>query len=222
LGDDRCGPNRIITADFNKDDNLDLAVTNFRYGYIGVIYGDGEGGFGSFQNYPTGDGANSVASADFNMDGNLDLAVTSHYENFVSILHGNGAGDFPERYDYPIGEWATEIAVVDFNTSPLIETELEIEIIGGFGTHMVIRNIGDECAYNIDWNAEISGGILGRINKSDDGYIGMLPADSEIVVDLPFIIGLGLLDMTVTGSASNVETASWTKKGIILLFFVII
>jgi len=115
----------------------------------------------------------------------------------------------------------TEGAIWEFTTE-LAETTLGIEITGGFGVHVVIRNVGDTDAIDVEWNVDITGGFLGRIDWSDEGYVSILPSDGEIVVDIPLIIGLGPIEITATAYASNAEAVSEAKNGFILLFFVIL
>ena len=68
------GSGDLVTADFNGDGNLDLAGENWYNYTISVLLGDGNGGFGSQQDYLVGDCCPSgTVVGDFNEDGNLDL-----------------------------------------------------------------------------------------------------------------------------------------------------
>ncbi len=131
---------------------------------------------------------------------------------------GDGIGDIP--YNIPGGN--------NQDGYPLMEpyaptfTEFEIEITGGFGTHVSIRNIGDVDAYGVEWDVNITGGFLGRINLFTEGNVDIFPPDSEIIADLPFIFSIGTLKITATANASNTELVSKTKNGFILFFFVIL
>jgi hypothetical protein len=70
-------PLHLITADFNGDGKLDLAVTNFGSGSVSILLGRGDGTFGQKTDYPTGAGKHTVAARDINGDGILDLAVSN-------------------------------------------------------------------------------------------------------------------------------------------------
>jgi hypothetical protein len=79
-------------GDFNGDGNLDLAVANAEYGdnTVSVLLGDGNGGFSSTLNVPTGIAPISIAVGDFNGDGYPDLAVANHDSNSITVLINNG------------------------------------------------------------------------------------------------------------------------------------
>ena len=73
----------MLTADFNTDSKLDLAVTNFQDHSLGMLLGNGDGTFQNQTIYSTGGFPTSATTGDFNNDTKLDLAVTN--------LDGNGA-----------------------------------------------------------------------------------------------------------------------------------
>lgn len=106
----------VAIADFNKDGNLDLAVTSrcqddsCRMGAVSVLLGNGKGSFQPAQIFPSGGYyTNSVAIADFNLDGNPDLALTSQCQDStcqngsLSVLLGNGNGTFQSPQTYNSG-----------------------------------------------------------------------------------------------------------------------
>src|SRR5262245_43413769 len=71
-------PVDLVTADFNKDGTLDLAVANSSYlNNVSVLLGGASGTFGPVVSYPAGDHPQSIAVGDFDDDGNLDLATVS-------------------------------------------------------------------------------------------------------------------------------------------------
>src|SRR4051794_8150224 len=47
-------PYAVITADFNRDGRLDLAVANYSSNTISVLLGNGDGTFQAAKNYATG------------------------------------------------------------------------------------------------------------------------------------------------------------------------
>ena len=94
--------------------------------------------------------------------------------------------------------------------------ELELEITGGFGVHLIIRNIGDTDASGVEFDVSITGGILGMIHERYDGIISSIPFGSEFSLDIP-LLGFGPIEITAT-----VEENTITAKGFVMFFFVFI
>jgi hypothetical protein len=82
------------TADFNGDGFMDVSVINSDARTVSVLFGDGAGGFGAPQIFPTEINPWSIASGDLNSDGKQDLIVASFYENKFAVLLNNGNGGF--------------------------------------------------------------------------------------------------------------------------------
>jgi hypothetical protein len=61
-------PISVLTADFNNDSKLDLAMADFRANNVSVRLGLGTGSFGAATNYPVGAGPNALAVSNFNGD----------------------------------------------------------------------------------------------------------------------------------------------------------
>ena len=107
-------PSSVISADFNGDGKMDLAIANHGSNNVSILLGNGTGSFGSATNFTTGSGSRSVISADFNGDGKADLAIANDIGN-VSILLGNGNGTFPAAVNYSVGSRPESVTVGDFN-----------------------------------------------------------------------------------------------------------
>jgi len=91
-------PSDIAVADFNGDDNLDIAVSNHGVKTVTVLLGKGKGQFalapGSPFNVESSPHPHGIASADFNGDKKPDIAVDSWGENKVLVIFGKGDGTF--------------------------------------------------------------------------------------------------------------------------------
>ena len=114
------GPWGIAAADLNGDGNVDVVMGATNGSAVGVLLGDGKGGF----NLPVSDdiasegsGPRCVVSADFNHDGKPDLAIANESSETLGILLGNGDGTFTAAGSYSAGgSFLTSIAVGDFNS----------------------------------------------------------------------------------------------------------
>ena len=91
-------PSDITVANFNGDDNLDIAVANHGIKTVTVLLGNGKGQFslapGSPFNVESNPHPHGIASADFNGDKKPDVAVDSWAENKVLVILGKGDGTF--------------------------------------------------------------------------------------------------------------------------------
>ena len=107
----------IVTADFDRDNRLDVAVSE-NNGFPTVVFlGNGDGSFtaGAQVQTPTDRG---IATADFDGDHNLDLAVPAYSSASVVIALGRGNGIFRRgRLFHLTGHASAPIdaAVGDFN-----------------------------------------------------------------------------------------------------------
>ena len=93
------GPWFVVSADFNNDNKLDLAVVKQTVNTVSMMLGNGNGIFQTPIDYTVGYRPSSVISGDFNNDHKLDLAVTNYQDNTVSVLLGNGDGTFQTQID---------------------------------------------------------------------------------------------------------------------------
>jgi hypothetical protein len=104
---------QVVTADFNGDGKLDLAVTDNSFS---VLLGNGDGTFQKPVNYSyTGLGI-PIATADFNGDGKADLVIANESTG-ISVFLGNGDGTFQAPIVSSTTEVATFIVVGDFNNN---------------------------------------------------------------------------------------------------------
>lgn len=101
-------------------------------------------------------------------------------------------------------------------------TELDIKIIGmGFlKINVVIRNIGEEDAYNISWNINITGNILiGR--ETSGSFSEPLPPGEERIVCSSLFLGFGLIKIIASARALNAEEVTDELGGRVFFIFFI-
>jgi len=86
----------VLVADINGDGALDVITANAGDSTLGVLLGDGHGGFHVAPGAPVHLGVppHLIAVGDFNSDSRLDLAASSHDSNDVQVLLGDGRGGF--------------------------------------------------------------------------------------------------------------------------------
>ena len=88
------GSETVVTADFNRDGNADLALGSSGAGpVITVLLGNGNGTFQAPTTFGTTTTQSSVLVDDFNNDGNPDLAAHNDGVGLMIIL-GNGVSGF--------------------------------------------------------------------------------------------------------------------------------
>jgi len=105
-------PRGIVVGDFTGDGNADLAVTNNGSDDVGILLGNGSGGFSAATTFSTGSGSEpfGLAVGDFTGDGKPDLAVADSNTDAISILL-NSYGPAPVTLTTPNG-FTFEVATV--------------------------------------------------------------------------------------------------------------
>ena len=118
-----CVTSCVAVADFNGDNASDMAVLDIAGATVGILLGDGKGGFSAARIFDIGcDQPTQLLVADFNGDGKSDLAVTGrkgnmYYPTFlVNVLFGDGDGGFASPLAVTAqADVSHGIAVGDFN-----------------------------------------------------------------------------------------------------------
>lgn len=113
------GPQAIISADFNHDNHVDLAITDYGGNSISIFFGFGNGSFSSSPMNYASNGSNPywLTAHDFNNDGNLDLAVANEITSTIAIFIGfaNGTFQAPPQTFASGGNWPSSIIGADLN-----------------------------------------------------------------------------------------------------------
>jgi hypothetical protein len=112
-------PKYIVSADFNGDGILDLAVLDWRTvepnpDKVWVLPGKGDGTFGAPSGTVPGTGQGYLAYTDLNHDGNMDLVVADPLSNGMATLMGNGDGTFqtPTLYAASAQQGGVSLALI--------------------------------------------------------------------------------------------------------------
>jgi cysteine-rich repeat protein len=115
------GTRGVALADVNGDGYLDVAAINPASNTVGILLGNGAGGFVLQATYATGTGPTAVAAGDFDGDGHADLAIVNATANTVSILRGTATGTFTAGATVAIPAGATSLAVADFDQDGVLD-----------------------------------------------------------------------------------------------------
>lgn len=109
----------IATGDFNKDGNLDIAVSYLQDNDVQVLLNAGGGSFSSAGTYPVGNQPYWIASGDLNGDGYPDLVTAntnvSGATGTISVLLNNKNGTFAAAASYTVGKQPYQVAIGDVN-----------------------------------------------------------------------------------------------------------
>ncbi|MEM0467136.1 MAG: hypothetical protein QXX20_06025 [Candidatus Thermoplasmatota archaeon] len=109
--------------------------------------------------------------------------------------------------------------------SPPSEPKLDVtSITGGLkGAAAVLKNTGDAPATNVDWTIKVTGGILGRINKTITDTIETLAVNEEKAIGpTGTILGFGSIQVLVTATCAEGKSVEKTKDGTQFIIFTII
>ncbi|CAF0739986.1 unnamed protein product [Adineta steineri] len=131
----------LVSEDFDKDGNLDLAMCNEGSGNIAIFLGNGNGSFQTATTFNSGGALpSSIVAADFNNDNKTDLAVTNTGTNSTTIFLGNGSGGFQSPgTSYVACSRPSVLVSGDFNSDGNIDlavvcrTNNQLLIFLGFG-----------------------------------------------------------------------------------------
>ena len=107
-------PFPIVTADFNRDSALDIAVANYGAASVSVLLGEGNGSFEPKLDAADGAFPVGLGAADFNGDGNPDVVIGGQPAS-LAVLLGNGDGTLGPVNSVPALTSTQSLAVADFN-----------------------------------------------------------------------------------------------------------
>lgn len=118
----------VVTADFNHDGVMDLAVGAFEGSSgVQVFLGRGDGTFKPPVAYAPGSGASALATADLNHDGNPDIVIANVTGDSLTVLLGNGDGTFQAPVSYAIPSAPVSVVLGDFNNDGNLDIATAIQ-----------------------------------------------------------------------------------------------
>ncbi|HDN50664.1 MAG TPA: hypothetical protein ENG06_02700 [Thermoplasmatales archaeon] len=73
---------------------------------------------------------------------------------------------------------------------------MHLEVSGGLGIAVTVKNNGEKEISNLPWSIELSGLVLVQQNR--EGIIPSIPAGGEVTVESGFVLGFGPGSLKVT------------------------
>jgi adhesin HecA-like repeat protein len=190
----------VASADFNGDGKLDLAVTNSSTGTVGILLGNGTGGFSAASLYNTGGTSYpDLVAGDFNADGKVDLAVTNINSNKVAILLGNGSGGFSAATTFDSGGTGpVDIASGDFNADGKLDLAVTNFVSNTVGILLGTGNGGFSLAGSVSSGGDHAEGIA-VADFNGDGKLDAVTSDADTGT-VSLLIGNGNSTLTYAGA----------------------
>ncbi len=123
------GAEFVATGDLNGDGRPDVVAVSSLSPFIGILLGDGAGGFATEAVQFLGFDATRPLLRDVNLDGNLDLLAADVTSASLVVLAGTGTGSFvlpASGVPFPAVPGACDVADVDENGLPDVVVPLPL------------------------------------------------------------------------------------------------
>ncbi|UCC12916.1 MAG: VCBS repeat-containing protein [candidate division WOR-3 bacterium] len=199
-------------ADYNKDGDLDMAVSAYYNGYGVVFYGDGSGNFSIQDSFISTYGLGNIESADFNKDSWLDLVSLNGYgTNRCSIYFGSENGfDHNYRIDLPRpGTIPGPVNIADLNKDSNLDLILSS---WGYDTSYIYTGHDDTFELWITLNTGHCWGGSAIANFDNNAWLDILFMKGQEVNEQPYIywgsiIGYSDANRTAIGAPDDISGA---------------
>jgi hypothetical protein len=169
----------LDVADFNRDGNLDLAVSGAKGIYI--LFGTASGAFGSATLSASylNEGSKVMASGDFNGDGLVDLFAAG--SSGIQVYLGKGNGTFHTAAKYA-GTDANAVIVWDLNK----DGKQDVVVSTTSGTQILLGN--GNGTFSPGQTLQFTSGVIAVADFNKDGFPDLAIATSW---DIAILLGNG-------------------------------
>ena len=160
-------PVSVVALDFNNDNLVDLAVTNYVSNNITLLRNAGAGSF-VVQGSPLSIGTQpaalqpaAIVTADFNHDGKPDIAVANLTSASVSVLFGQGNSLFTPATTYTISGTsnAASLVATDLDNDGNMDLIISTGATGATAKVRILHNRGDGTFVPLD-DVSVGSGTL--------------------------------------------------------------
>lgn len=164
-------------ADFDRDGNVDLCVSNAITNTISVLIGNGDGTFLPQQTIDVGPTPRGVTVLDVDGDGDLDIANANFGAGGVSVALNDGTGLFGAPVYYAtggIGDWP--VSAGDFDEDGVLDLAVGMNLSEEI---VIMRGNGDGTFTPIEAQGGVGGcWMLAAGDLNGDGHIDVTSANS--------------------------------------------
>lgn len=178
------GPTAVFAADFDGDNDNDLAVAIRDADSVVILENIGNGTFQPAGSYSAGSWAFAVCSNDFNGDNHKDLAVANYLSSNVSVLIGNGDGTFQSTVNYSCGVNPQSVFSADIDgdgdndlaTANYFNDDVSILFNNGDGTFQAPLNlpVGDQGHGVIAFDLDSDDDLDLAVSNNSSGNVSIL------------------------------------------------
>ncbi|HET6351298.1 MAG TPA: FG-GAP-like repeat-containing protein [Coriobacteriia bacterium] len=202
-------PRTPVAVDLNRDGDLDIAVALQTSGNIGILLGDGNGGFGECTTYYAANGVIGLAAGDIDRDGNVDLVSANEGMSSISVLYGDGAGGIDHKTNSVAGAGPGSVAIADLNADGWLDVAVanrDSRDIGIYTNNAGALGVPSFAGINPNSPYEVRAGDMDR-----DGDIDLVTANvgAEVAVTVFANNGSGTFSpAAAVGEAANLGATS--------------
>lgn len=176
-------PKTLVTADFNNDKNIDIAVATQHTAeeHVIIFLGHGKGNFSINGRYVTGIGSlpSWIITGHFNNDSYIDLVVANRGTNNFGIFLNYGNGTFISEIIYPTNKDSQPISIAagDFNNDLLTDLVMAFYGTSSVGVFLATFNTSFEYKTTCPTESSARPKAITTGDFNNDTHIDIIIAD---------------------------------------------